>query len=162
MTIPPPDSHYLSAAIGWLELGNPLEANLELEGISSEMRRHPDALEAAWQIHAKSMLWEKCVAAAQEFTKVAPQKSFGWVHLSFALHELKRTREAHENLCAVLEQFPDDWLMRYNLACYSCQLGNVEEATRWLAGAELKGDAKQIKLMAKGDPDLAPLFNLPK
>lgn len=162
MTIPPPDSHHLSAAVGWLELGNPSEANLELEGISSAMRLHPEVLEMEWQIHAKTKNWEQCVAVARKYTETTPKKSFGWVHLSFALHELKRTQEAHYNLIGILGQFPEDWLMRYNLACYSCQLGNLEEATRWLVGAGLKGDPKQIEQMAKDDPDLAPLFNLAK
>ena len=90
------------------------------------------------------------------------QEKLGWIHLSYALHELKQTREAYDNLIAVLEQFPGDWLLRYNLACYSCQLGNLSEAERWLAGAMLKGNAKQIKRMAKDDPDLEPLFRTRK
>ena len=88
--------------------------------------------------------------------------AFGWIHLSFALHELKRTQEAYDNLIGVLDAFPDEWLMRYNLACYACQLGNLDEADRWLAGAVLKGDRKRIKRMAKDDPDLAPLFEVKK
>ena len=162
MTLQFPDRHHLRAATGWLELGNPSEANKELEKINSEARAFPDVLEVRWQIHAQTNKWEKCVEVASEITKSAPNAAFGWVHLSFALHELRRTQQAHENLIGVLEQFPDDWLMRYNLACYSCQLGNLEEATRWLAGAALKGNAKQIKRMAKDDPDLAPLFELAK
>lgn len=158
MAIEPPDSHHLSAAVGWLELGNPAEAILDLHRLSPATRLHPDALEIDWQIHAKAMDWETCVAVARQLIQIAPKKSFGWIHLSFALHELKRTQEACENLMNVLERFPDEWLMRYNLACYACQLGNIEEANRWLAGAALKGDAKQIKRMAKDDPDLAPLF----
>ncbi len=162
MTIPPPDSHHLLAAVGWLELGNLSEADQEWERISPELRGNPEVLEVSWQIHAKALNWAKCVAIARQLLQIDSKKPGGWIHLSYALHELKRTREAHENLVGVLEQFPDEWLMRYNLACYSCQLGNSEEASRWLAGAALKGDAKQIKEMAKDDPDLAPLFNLPK
>ena len=33
-SLQPPDSYYLRAAIGWLELGNHLEANEELEKIA--------------------------------------------------------------------------------------------------------------------------------
>jgi len=40
----PPDSHHLSAATGWLELGNWQEANEELEEITPELRPHPHAL----------------------------------------------------------------------------------------------------------------------
>lgn len=157
-TLQPPDTHHLSAAVGWLGLGNTTEAIQDLMRISPEMLLHPDVLEVTWQIHAKSKNWEGCIEVASELTIVAPKNPFGWIHLSFALHELKRTTEAQDNLIGVLEQFPDDWLMRYNLACYACQLGNLDEAQRWLANAALKGDGKEIQRMAKADPDLTPLF----
>ncbi|MEO6034604.1 MAG: tetratricopeptide repeat protein [Verrucomicrobiota bacterium] len=158
----PPETHHVSAAVGWLELGNPAEAHLDLDRVSSKWRLHPEVLEVRWQIFAKTQEWAKCIEVAREFAKVAPEEPRGWINLSFALHELKRTQEAHENLTGVLERFPDEWLMRYNLACYACQLGHLEEANRWLAGAGLKGDAKQIKRMAKKDPDLEPLFKASK
>ena len=157
-----PDAHHLRAAIGWLELGNPADAKEEFEKVSPASRCHPDALEVLWQIHARKREWERCIEAARELTMVDRKVAFGWIHLSFALHELKRTQEAYDNLIGVLDAFPDEWLMRYNLACYACQLGNLDEADRWLAGAVLKGDRKRIKRMAKDDPDLAPLFEVKK
>ncbi len=48
--------------------------------------------------------------------------------------------------------------MRYNLACYECQLGNLKEAREWLKQAFNLGDAKQMKLAALDDPDLQPLW----
>lgn len=162
MTLKPPDSHHLSAAVGWLELGNSSEALDDLERISSAQRTHPEVLEVKWAIYAKAHKWEKCMDVAKDLTNVAPKKALGWIHLSFALHELKRTKEAHSNLAGILERFPDDWLMHYNLACYACQLGNLQEAGRWLAGAMLKGKTKQIKRMAQNDPDLQPLFKTKK
>ena len=38
------DNRYLDAAQGWLGLGNWLEANEELERITTSMRAHPDVL----------------------------------------------------------------------------------------------------------------------
>ena len=40
----PPDSFHLEAAVGWLELGNHLEANEELDQITASLRAHPDVL----------------------------------------------------------------------------------------------------------------------
>ncbi len=162
MTIKPPDSHHLSAAVGWMELGNSSEALADLDRINPSMRSHPAVLEVRWEIYAKACDWQKCVEVARQITSAAPKKALGWIHLSFALHEMKQTREAHANLAGVLERFPNDWLMRYNLACYACQLGDLGEAGRWLAGAMLKGKAKQIKRMAQEDPDLQPLFSAGK
>lgn len=42
-----PDVHHLRAAQGWLELGNHLEADKELERITPQLRAHPDVLDRA-------------------------------------------------------------------------------------------------------------------
>ena len=41
----PPDSHYVSAATGWLELGNSREAAAELEAVAPALGRHPAVLQ---------------------------------------------------------------------------------------------------------------------
>jgi hypothetical protein len=48
--------------------------------------------------------------------------------------------------------------MRYNLACYECQLGNLKEALQWLQLAIDLAGKKDIRLMALNDPDLEPLW----
>jgi hypothetical protein len=83
---------------------------------------------------------------------------FGWIHRSFALHELKRTEEAANLLVPAAILFPKEWVIRYNLACYACQLGKHKEAREWLKIAFSTGEANQVKLMALHDPDLEPLW----
>ncbi len=73
-------------------------------------------------------------------------------------HELKRTAEARDNLLRVVEKFPMSPTIRYNLACYECQLGRLEHAKKWLEEAFRLGDPKKLKLMALDDPDLEPLW----
>lgn len=73
----PPDSHHLSAAQGWLELGNQLKANEELERITPQMRAHPDVLELRWQVYAKEERWEACVDIALAIMRSDPQRIFG-------------------------------------------------------------------------------------
>jgi hypothetical protein len=58
----------------------------------------------------------------------------------------------------LVDKFTDDPIMRYNLACYECQLGRLEQAKNWLEKAFTLGDPKKIKLMALQDPDLEPLW----
>ena len=48
--------------------------------------------------------------------------------------------------------------MRYNLACYECQLGNLGRARAWLDKAVQLPDAAKLKLAALEDPDLQPLW----
>jgi tetratricopeptide (TPR) repeat protein len=153
----PPDSFHLSAAIGWLELGNWREADEELEKIAPALRVHPHVLEIGWMIYAKAGQWERCVEIGNDLVKADVESSFGWIHRSFALHELKRSQEAADLLVPATTLFPKEWLIRYNLACYACQLGNHKEAWKWLKIAFKLGDATKIKLMALADPDLQAL-----
>jgi len=62
-------------------------------------------------------------------------------------------------LLPVVDKFPKDATMRYNLACYECQLGRLKEAEEWLSKAFDIGDARKLKLVALDDHDLQPLWS---
>jgi len=153
----PPDSLHLEAAQGWLELGNHLEANEELEKITTKLRVHPDVLEMRWEIFARAKKWEACLDIAKAIAQLAPERPFGWIHVSYALHEMGRTKEACENLIAVADKFPKLPTILYNLACYSCRLGHLEDARKLLEKAFKYGDP-ETKLMALADRDLEALW----
>jgi len=70
---------------------------------------------------------------------------------------MKRTQEAQNVLLPVVEKFRDEFIIRYNLACYACQLGDGEGAWRWLEKSMALTDPNEVKQMALGDPDLEPL-----
>jgi predicted Zn-dependent protease len=119
---------HLQAAEGWLELGNHSEANEELEKITLENREHPAVLQVRWQICGTANKWEAALDIASTIIQLLPEHSLGWIHRSFALHELNRTAEARDNLLPAVERFPDEPILRYNLACYECRLGRLEQA----------------------------------
>jgi tetratricopeptide (TPR) repeat protein len=153
-----PDNHYLSAAQGWLELGNPLEAEKELDQITPQLRTHPDVLEVRWHISAYKKEWAACLNIARAILKLGPNRPDAWIHRSFALHELKRTQEAFDQLLAAAEKFPKVWTIPYNLACYCAQIGKLEECRAWLNKA-MAIDEETVKRAAAEDPDLKPLWN---
>lgn len=155
----PPDTLHLQAAQGWLELGNYVEANEELEKITPQLRAHPMVLAVRWEIYAVAKKWEAALDIAAAIIQLDPDDPLGWIHRSYALHELKRTKEARDNLLRVPENFPISATVRYNLACYECQLGRLEPAKNWLEKAFQLGDSKKMKLAALDDPDLEPLWN---
>jgi predicted Zn-dependent protease len=152
-----PDVFYLNAAHGWLELGNASEALAELERLSPEAQKHLDVLQIRWQIAAKDQRWAEALELIELITSLAPENPFGWIHRSYCLHELKRTQEAWDSLLPLAEKYPHEWLIRYNLACYACQLGQHEEAKIWLARAAALGDPAEVEQLAAEDPDLKPL-----
>jgi len=155
-TLKPADQHHLRAAEGWLELGNPDEARAELEQIPDRWLNHPDVLEVSWLLLASEQNWPDCVKAADLLVQQAPERPGGWIHRSFALHELERTEEAFDSLYNVRGSFPDQWIIPYNLACYLAQMGRIREAAEELASA-LKVDSNAVKNAASADPDLEPL-----
>jgi predicted Zn-dependent protease len=154
----PPDSHHLSAAQGWLGLGDWASANGELDEIASECCVHTAVLEVRVQICEAAGQWRMAAELARALTVIEPDSPFGWINWAYSLYELERTSEAREVLLPAADRFPGDYLIRYSLACYACQLGNLGEAREWLAQAISLADAQQVRQMAVNNPDLAPLW----
>jgi hypothetical protein len=156
----PPDVFHLSAAQGWLELGNHLEADAELENIAPLLRAHPAVLDLRWQIFAKEKKWDACRDIAEAITKQLPDEPVGWLHLAYATRRVAGGNEqaAFEALFPVVERFPEVWEIPYNLACYSSMLGNFEAAQSWFKKAMAVG-GKPVQSIALDDPDLKPLWD---
>jgi Flp pilus assembly protein TadD len=150
-----PERHRLNAARGWLELNQPDEAMAELAPLLETYPRHPEIHELLWQAHAAQRQWQACVQAAQIVTEVAPELASGHIHLAYALHELGRTREAFDRLIQVVELFPTEPTLPYNLACYASRMAHFEEARAWLRHALGMPDNENLRQVAASDPDLA-------
>jgi predicted Zn-dependent protease len=151
------DLRHLEAAQGWLGLGDWREARAELANIPVELQSHPDVLQVRWAVHAAAKEWESAAEVAGAYREARPESPFGFVHLAYALHEMKRTQEAQNVLLPVVEKFQDEFIIRYNLACYACQLGDGESAWRWLEKSMALTDPDEVKQMALNDPDLEPM-----
>jgi tetratricopeptide (TPR) repeat protein len=158
----PPDSTYLEAAEGWLDLGNHIEANEELERIEAKNRAHPNVLQVRWRIYAKAENWEAGLDIATALTKLAPDWRCGWPQLARTLRKLNRTGEARDLLISVWQKFDRNTTFPFYLACYSCQLGLLPEARKWLdlafSNADSEEERKQVRLRALDTPDLEPLW----
>ncbi len=152
-----PDRHYVNAANGWLELGDSAEAARELRRLSPAAMGHADVLDLRWRLYAARRQWDSALDVARLVTTVAPDRPSGWIHQSYTLHEMKRTEEALHLLLPIVEQFPDEVTIAYNLACYTCQLGDLVGAKIWLARAAKGWGKLPLKQMAMDDPDLVPL-----
>jgi Flp pilus assembly protein TadD len=139
-------------------LNNPREAAAELGRISPRWREHPAVLEVQWRLYAAERLWEEACELGRRMVLLAPDEPAGWIDRSYALHELKRTREAWELLLPAAEKFPNVGLVPYNLACYACQMDDRAEAQRWLQRAATIIAEDELKQLALKDKDLEPLW----
>ena len=148
----------LEAAQGWLELGNHQEANLEVEQITATLRTHPDVLEVRWKICAVGKKWKGCLQVAETLAEIAPERITAWLFLASSLHKLDLSEEACETLLSVVDDFPDNPAIAYELASLFCQSGDLREARQWLKSAFTIGDAKELRQLALSDASLKPLW----
>jgi len=121
-----------------------------------------DQLQTAHYIYKNNRDWKACVEVTQRAVDLHSKDSWGWIQRSFALHCLKRTREAFEALIPAINLFPENITVFYNLACYAAQLGDKDGAKHWLdlvfnlaekAGA-YSGTFERYRKMALEDSDL--------
>ena len=156
----PPDLHRLNAAVGWLGLGSRNDAKAELDAISVANQRHPDVLDARWAIHVQEKQWDAALDVARELLQRAPDRAEGWLHHAYALRRATDggLAKAWEALKPAAEKFPEEPIVPFNLSCYACQMGQLDEARIWLKRAIKVGGKDKIKLMALCDGDLEPLW----
>lgn len=160
-TLPHPDHFYFDAAVGWLMLDNPIEAEAEFLRIQPDLREDPDLLELQWSIQSATKNWDQAVLTAQSILEKDPNRSFGWIHLAYSIRRQTTggLEKAWDVLRPAFDRFPKEGLIAYNLACYAAQLNQLEEARQWLQRSiDLWGKDK-TKFMALRDEDLAPLRN---
>jgi Flp pilus assembly protein TadD len=157
--IEPPDSHFVSAATGWLELGNAHEAAAELAAVAPSLARHPEVLRVWYHIHARENRWDLASETASNLAQATPEDPQAWTNLAYATRRKPGggIPPAREILTAARQRFPSEVLIAYNLACYECQLGNLPQARALLREAFKLGNSAELKNMSLQDPDLEPL-----
>lgn len=155
-----PDAHHFNAASGWLELGNRVEARAELALISSENQTHPAVLDLQFALCAAEKNWDEAFRFAQQLIAALPDEPGGWLHCAYALR--RKTggglELARDFLEPAAEKFPQEPVIAFNLACYECQLKELDAARRWFKRACEVGDKNEIQVMALADEDLKALW----
>lgn len=154
----PPDRHYLLAAEGWLELGNEFEAFMELEKISQEFSGHPEVQNVRRRLYGRTKDWTTALNLAKAICQLEPNHLFSRIHQAYGFAPSKRDSEATDITPAAPIRLPHLFAVPYNLACYACLLGNLEEAWEWLKMAIEMTDLDEIRKLALNDLDLEPLW----
>ena len=77
------------------------------------------------------------------------------LNMSYAVRRFKGEAEVADVLTTALRRYYYDALVRYNLACYWCVMGRVEEAREMLETACKKDES--LRELAETDEDLAVL-----
>ena len=150
-----PLERQLRAVEGYLELGLPGEAREELAAVAPADRRDPRVLGAEVFVQQALGNWSRMAAAAGVLCERCPEEVQWPISFAYATRRAHNIEAARAVLWAAQGSFPNEALIRYNLACYECQLGRLEEARTCLREAfRLE---KGCREMASRDADLAPL-----
>ncbi|MDG1891187.1 MAG: tetratricopeptide repeat protein [Verrucomicrobiota bacterium] len=159
--IPPPDCYHLSSAEGWLMLGNPVQALGELQKVDPSYTSLPNYLEFKWRVFADTQDWDAALELAEVMVKDLPSHPGGFILRSYSLRRSKNgsVEMATSALLEAAAKFPQEPIIPYNLACYACQSGNLNEARKFLRLALELGERKELLKMAKLDSDLKPLWS---
>lgn len=170
-SLSPSDEFHVKSAQGWLELGNDKEAEVELDQVSTESACHPAALLARWVIAVRRTNWWKALEISETLIRTSPEYSMVWAVRAETLRHVIGPEHAIEFLEPAVNYFPTDGDLRYALACYCCQSGDLKRARRWLVEAfrAIQSDRKKspnqrctairaIYQRALGDQDLTPLW----
>lgn len=89
--------------------------------------------------------------------KIEPDEVLHPLNMAYEMRRFKSEAEAADLLSLALRRYYDDALVRYNLACYWCVMGRIEEA-REMVETAIKKD-KSLRELAESDEDLAGLKN---
>ena len=146
----------LKASIGYLELGMLEEAAGELENLPPEDRTSSAVLCVRMEIYRSAKNWTLLEVVARELWERHQDEAVYWNNLAWVVRRKDSIEAAQIILLEALERFPNDAMTTYNLGCYACQLGDMDNAKKFVGDA-IKLDSK-YKLMALDDPDLEPLW----
>ena len=147
-----PFERTLLAAQGYFELEMLDDAIRQLDGLPFEEQFCAEALEIRIAVQMKAARWKEALGASEKLCAVLPERSIGFIHTAFCLHELGRTREAKEVLLEGPPSLASEPTYHYNLACYECALGNLESARAYLATSVSMDE--DLRAYALEDPDL--------
>lgn len=145
----------LLAAQGYSELSMFDEALAELDSLPDGANRHATVIELRTVILMQAKRWSPALVTSRELCQREPEKSSGFIHAAFCLHELGNTVGARDMLLTGPSILHSEPTFHYNLACYECALGNFDLARMHL-DKSFQLD-KKFRDFARTDPDLAAL-----
>jgi tetratricopeptide (TPR) repeat protein len=156
MPLEPPDQQYWQAAVGYVELGMFTDADSELDKIDPFLRVLPEVLAVRIAIYQGLKKWDSMREITKRLADFEPDDVDWTISLAYATRRADSIEAAKEILLNAESKFPKDGIIKYNLACYFCQMGQIETAKNYLRKAfEIDPDQR---VMALEDEDLEPLW----
>jgi Flp pilus assembly protein TadD len=145
----------LLEAEGYFELGMMEDSLRVLAQLPPDEQFRPEALALRLVLLMATKSWSSAAEIAACLVEREPQDSGWWVNYAYCVRRAQSVDEAEKILLRATELHPSVAIIRYNLACYACVTGRLQEARERLAQAR-EIDASVVP-MALQDEDLHAL-----
>ncbi len=142
----------VSYAQGYIELGMIHSALVVVDEFTLDEQKNPLVLSIKADVYIHLKRYAEAFDYTETLCKVYPELPESFIQHAYVLHELKRTQEAREILKKGPKGLKAKPVFYYNMACYECTLGNIDEARRLLREA-IKRD-RTFEKLASEDSDL--------
>ena len=147
----------IHAANGYCELGMWQDAWDELESLPPEDRGTLPVAVMRVEILKSMKRWESAAILAESLVGKGAQVGGLYLSGAYAIRRARSLPEAKAFLLKGEDLLKDQAVWWYNLACYDCQLGDLDAAKARLGGAfEID---RSFRLKALEDEDLKPLWD---
>ena len=157
MPLEPEDLRHLTAAHGCAALGLPLDADAELDCVDADVRHLPEVLAVRIAIYSALKKWDLMQTVAKRMALYDPEDPPWTVSWAYATRRADSIEAGRLILVNAAERLPNIAIFHSNLACYECQLGDLEAAKiRLKRTFELDS---QFRRVALDDEDLRPLWD---
>jgi hypothetical protein len=157
MPLESPDLQRWRAAVGYVELQMFEDANDELEKIDPFARAVPEVLAVRIAVYHGLQKWELMREIAKRLVDFQPDDVQWTISLAYATRRADSIQAAKDILLNAESKFPKEGIIKYNLACYFCQLQDIENGRNYLEKAfEIDSNWRKAAL---DDADLKPLWD---
>jgi len=153
-----PDLHHVNAAIGWLDLGAPAEAALELEHVTFGTLAQHDVMLLRWKVCARLESWPIALYLARTLVRISPEKPASWLCLAFSLVNVHGAFDAWHELLEAARKHPRISSVPIFLSRLCSQINDRKKSAIWLDRWEqLEREAARLKREPAGKLTAEPL-----
>ena len=146
----------IQRADGFIDLRLLPRAKAELEKVPVAYRENRACCDVYLRLAMEEQNWAYAAEIAADLARRFSDELTYPVQLAYCIRRKESLSAARSVLLEASRRFKKAAIIPYNLACYECQLGNREEASKYLQRAiQLDKDCREL---AMNDDDLEPMW----
>jgi len=144
------------AALGYIELGMPREAELELAELSPHGRMHDEAIILRLHMAQHWHDWKLATELSELLIGRQPHNVEWRIVLAYSIRRSHSLDAARRILEEALRDYPREAILHFNLGCYACVAGDIDKARKYVREAIRLND--KFARAAERDRDLLPIW----